>query len=72
MATQEITLNLPDPIYDQLRQAAERSHRSIDDLIIEAVISAAPTLDTDRSLYPRVARRHIRCTEPMARLPNLQ
>lgn len=35
MATQEITLNLPEPIYDQLRQAAERSHRSIDDLIIE-------------------------------------
>ena len=46
MTTQEITLNLPEPIYDQIRQAAEKSHRSIDDLIIEAVIAAAPTLDS--------------------------
>jgi hypothetical protein len=46
MTTQEIILNLPEPIYDQIRQAAEKSHRSIDDLIIEAVIAAAPTLDS--------------------------
>ena len=44
MTTQEITLNLPELIYDQIRQAAEKSHHSIDDVIIEAVIAAAPTL----------------------------
>ena len=46
MTTQEITLNLPEPLYDRIRQAAEKSHRSIDDVIIEAVMAAAPTLDT--------------------------
>jgi hypothetical protein len=49
MTTQEITLNLPEPLYDQIRQAAEKTHRSIDDVIIEAVMAAAPTLDTPTS-----------------------
>lgn len=46
MTTQEITLNLPEPVYDQIRRAAERAHRSINDVLIEVVIAAAPTLDT--------------------------
>lgn len=46
MPSQEITLMLPDLVYDQIRRAAEKAHRPVDALIIEAVIAAAPILDT--------------------------
>lgn len=45
MTTQEVTLELPEPIYDQIRRAAEKAQRPINDLLIEAVIAAAPSLD---------------------------
>jgi uncharacterized protein YnzC (UPF0291/DUF896 family) len=45
MATQEVTLNLPAPIYDRIKQVAEKTHRSVDDLLLEAVVAAAPALD---------------------------
>lgn len=45
MTTQEVTLELPEPIYDQLRRAAEKTQRPINDLLLEAVIAAAPSLD---------------------------
>jgi hypothetical protein len=47
MATLEVTLHLPEPVYDQLRRAAERSRRSVADLLVEAAIAAAPALDTE-------------------------
>jgi hypothetical protein len=46
MTTQEVTLELPEPIYDQIRRAAEKTQRPINDLLLEAVIAAAPSLDT--------------------------
>src|SRR5690242_13813037 len=45
ITTQEVTLNLPEPIYDQIRRAAEKSHRSIDDILLETILAATPTLD---------------------------
>ena len=46
MTTQDVTLTLPELIYDQIRLAAEKTHRPIDDVLLEAVLAAAPTLDT--------------------------
>jgi hypothetical protein len=45
MTTQEVTLELPESIYDQIRRAAEKTQRPINDLLLEAVIAAAPALD---------------------------
>jgi hypothetical protein len=45
MTTQEVTLELPEPVYDQIRRAAEKTQRPINDLLLEAVIAAAPSLD---------------------------
>jgi hypothetical protein len=45
MTTQEVTLELPESIYDQIRRAAEKTQRPINDLLLEAVIAAAPSLD---------------------------
>jgi hypothetical protein len=44
MTVQEITLHVPERVYDQIRRAAERTHRSIDDILLEALIAAAPTM----------------------------
>ena len=44
MATLEVTLRLSEPVYDQLRRAAEQSQRSVADLLVEAALAAAPAL----------------------------
>src|SRR5687768_6104471 len=46
MAIQEITLNLPDTVYEQIRRAAEKVHRPVDDILLEAVVAAAPAMGT--------------------------
>lgn len=46
MSDHLITLNLPDAIYEQIRQAAEKAHRPVDDVLVEAVSAAAPCMDT--------------------------
>ena len=43
MTVQEITLRLPQEIYEQIERAAATAHRTVDDVLIEAVIAAAPT-----------------------------
>lgn len=45
MTTQEVTLKLPEAVYDQIRRAAEQAQRPVADLLMEAVIAAAPALD---------------------------
>jgi hypothetical protein len=42
MTYQAVTVNIPDGIYKKLRQAAEIKHRSVDEIIVEA-ISAIPS-----------------------------
>ncbi|WP_437760856.1 hypothetical protein [Sorangium sp. So ce1389] len=46
MGAQQITLNLPDALYEQLKAAAERSRRSLDEVLMEAVAALAPVLST--------------------------
>jgi hypothetical protein len=40
-----VTITLPEAIYEQIRQAAERSHRPVGDVLAEAVAAAAPVMD---------------------------
>jgi hypothetical protein len=58
MTTQEITLELPEPIYEQLQKAAAKAQRPIHDLLVEAVIAAAPSLNT-RAESLRSALAHL-------------
>lgn len=59
MTMQAITLNLPDTVYEQIRRAAEKAHRPVDDLLVEAVVAVAPAMDaapnTLRSALARMA-----------------
>ncbi|MCU0490158.1 MAG: hypothetical protein MUD01_01020 [Chloroflexaceae bacterium] len=45
MATQEITVSLPETVYTQLREAAAQRQRSVADLVVEAALAAVPTLN---------------------------
>lgn len=57
MATLDVTLSLPEPVYDQLRRVAEQTGRSIADLLAEAAIAAAPALDaSDGALRAALAQ----------------
>ena len=42
MATQRITVNLPENLFERIRQRAEQSQRSVESELIEVVASASP------------------------------
>jgi hypothetical protein len=44
MTYQTITLDVPEPVYQQIRRAAERIRRPINDVLVEAVTAAAPAM----------------------------
>lgn len=46
MSVQQITLSLPDALYEQLKTVAERSRRSLDEVLVEVVTALAPVLGT--------------------------
>jgi hypothetical protein len=46
MAMHAVTINLSDTVYEQIRQAAEKAQRPIDDVLEEAIAAVAPVLDT--------------------------
>lgn len=46
MTLQAITLNLPDAVYEQLRDAAEKSRRPMNDLLVETLTAIAPVINT--------------------------
>jgi len=46
MAVQAITLNLPEIVYQQIRRAAEKTHRPVNDVLVEAVAAVAPVMDS--------------------------
>jgi len=54
MTMHEVTLVLPETTYNQICRAAEKVDRPITDLLVEAVIAAAPTFDSSTSM-PRTA-----------------
>lgn len=45
MATQSVTIQLPGPLYQQLRRRAEQSRRSVEDEVLEALAVAVPESD---------------------------
>lgn len=46
MSVQTITLNLPETVYEQIRRAAERTQRPVNDLLVEAIAAAASVADS--------------------------
>jgi hypothetical protein len=46
MTVQAVTLNLPQTVYEQIRQAAEKAQRPVDEVLVEAVTAVAPVMDT--------------------------
>jgi len=47
MTVQAITLNLPQAIYKQIRQAAEKVGRPVNEVLLEAVTAVAPVIGTE-------------------------
>ena len=47
---QSITVHVPPGVYERIRRAAEQRHRSVDELVSEAIAAAAPTLDAPAGL----------------------
>lgn len=45
MSDHVVTITLPEIVYEQIREAAERSHRPIEDVLADAVAAAAPVMD---------------------------
>lgn len=45
MTHQAVTVNIPKGMYNKIREAAEKNHRSIDEMIVEAISTITPTFD---------------------------
>lgn len=46
MTEHTVTLNIPQPIYEQIQQMAETLHRPVDELLVETLIAVAPVINT--------------------------
>ncbi len=46
MTVQAITLDLPQTVYEQIRQAAEKAQRPVGEVMVEAVTAVAPVIDS--------------------------
>jgi hypothetical protein len=44
MTVQAITLNLPETVYEQIRRAAEKAQRPLNEVLVEAVTAVAPVI----------------------------
>lgn len=51
MSTRKVTIELPVQVYDEIERAAERAHRPVGDVMIEALMAAGPMTgqEDDRS-----------------------
>jgi plasmid stability protein len=45
MAVQAVTLHLPSPLYERLKERAEQTHRSVEAELLEVVATAVPVAD---------------------------
>jgi len=45
MSTQAVTLNLPEPVYQRAKQAADILQRPLEDVIVDTLASTLPALD---------------------------
>ena len=60
MTVQAITLNLPETLYDWLKQRAEQTHRSIEDELLETVATAIPlTEELPDDLSEAISHLHL-------------
>jgi plasmid stability protein len=60
MTIQAITLNLPETLYDRLKQRAEQTHRSIEDELLETVATAIPlTEELPDDLNEAISHLHL-------------
>lgn len=59
MSAKTITLDIPNHLYEQIERVAEKRHRTINDLLVEAVTAVAPVIDNDsaamRSAFAQLA-----------------
>lgn len=46
MTIQPVTVNLPESVYRQIRRAARKARRPLDDVLAEAVAAAAPMMES--------------------------
>jgi uncharacterized protein YnzC (UPF0291/DUF896 family) len=46
MPVQSVTLNLPEPVYEQIQRAAVKTKRRVDEIMAEAVAAVAPVMDS--------------------------
>jgi hypothetical protein len=46
MPVQSVTLNLPEPVYEQIQRAAVKTKRRVDEIMAEAVAAVAPVADS--------------------------
>ncbi len=44
MTVYPITVNVPRAVYEQIKRAAQKRRRPIDELFVEAIVAAAPFL----------------------------
>lgn len=47
MSARTVTLDIPTKIYEQIEHAAEKNHRKVNDLLVEAAVAVAPVIDTN-------------------------
>jgi hypothetical protein len=56
MSSQELILQLPQSVYEQVRRAAERSQRPVAELVTEALIAAAPAIASNEGISASLAQ----------------
>ncbi len=49
MAVHPVTINLSESVYRQIKRAADVVRRPVDEVVAEAVVAAAPIMDTSAS-----------------------
>jgi hypothetical protein len=49
MTAREVTIELPSDVYDQLERAARSTHRSLGEVLTEAVLAAVPAAEESAS-----------------------
>lgn len=56
MTHQTITIDLPESVYQQFRQASETVHRPMDEIVAEAVVAATPATAVTQTMRSALAQ----------------
>ena len=46
MTVYPVTLNVPEAAYEKIQRAAEKVQRPVDELLVEAIVAVAPTIES--------------------------